>query len=138
MPSELILWPRKSTVGAAKVHLSGRIINLFSWSRESTSPKYISCSELLSENTRQVVLVYGSMGKLAEDIIHHALECGAAVLDTVRGVMENIDTKRSYDRCLRYVHWVYGHMKISFKLIQPGETRALPILVVRSVMFGIG
>ena len=39
MPSELIRWPRKSTVGAAKVHLSGRTLNPFSWGKDSTSLK---------------------------------------------------------------------------------------------------
>ena len=52
---------------------------------------------------RQVVHEYEIMGELAEDIVHHALECGAAVLKTERRVMEHIATKRSGDRGTMYV-----------------------------------
>ena len=52
---------------------------------------------------KHVVHVYETIGELAQDIIHHALECGAAVLATERRVMEHISTKRSDDRGLRYV-----------------------------------
>ena len=44
---------------------------------------------------KQVVHVYETMGELAEERIHHALECGAAVLETERKVMEHIATKTS-------------------------------------------
>ena len=60
-------------------------------------------------------------GRLAEDIIHHALECGAAVRETEYRVMEHIATKRSDDRGLRYVSWVYRYLKVSFNQIQIGE-----------------
>ena len=62
-----------------------------------------------------------TMGELAEDGIHHALECCAAVLETKRRVMEHITTKRSDYRGLRYVSWVYRHLKVSFKNVQLGE-----------------
>ena len=42
---------------------------------------------------KQVVHVYDTMGELAEDRIHHALECDSAVLETKRRVMEYIATK---------------------------------------------
>ena len=58
---------------------------------------------LLSENTKQIVHVYESMG-----------ECGAAVLETELRVIEHIATKRSDDHGLRYVSLVYRHLQVSF------------------------
>ena len=41
MLHEVIRWPMKSTVGAAKVHFSERTMNPFSRSMESTSPSVV-------------------------------------------------------------------------------------------------
>ena len=65
--------------------------------------------------------IYATMGELAEYGIHHVLECGAPVLETERRAMERMAAKESNDRGLRYVSWVYRHLKVSFKQVQRGE-----------------
>ena len=83
------------------------------------------------------VHVYQTMGEPAKDRIHHALKCGAALLETEHIVMEHIATKNSDDRGLRYVSWVYMHLKV-FNQVQLVEDMCITITIVSSVMFGIG
>ena len=58
---------------------------------------------VIVRNTSKSSQVYETMGELVGDIIHHVLECGAAVLETECRVMKHITTKRSDDLGLKYV-----------------------------------